>query len=179
MNQNQWFGVGRVAGKPQLKSYTKSDGTEGFRCFFRLAITRLMDRGAKREDQRTSFIPIVAWGEQAKRHAQYLDVGTEICVSGELVVDSHKQDDGSYKEFYNINARDIQYGQRSFKNASAEQIQTRISGLQGRMNDLLAGNASGAATPAATPAADAPTTTAPSTGNPFTPDGEAPAASAS
>ena len=51
MNQNIVMLVGRVANKPQLKPYKKSDGTEGYRCFFRLAVTRLMDRGAKREDQ--------------------------------------------------------------------------------------------------------------------------------
>lgn len=184
MNQNQCFFVGRVAGKPQLKAYKKSDGVDGYRCFFRLATTRLMDRGAKREEQRTNFIPIVSWGEQAKRHAQYLDVGTEVCVNGELIVDSQKNADGSYTEFWNVSARDIQYGQRSLKHSSPEQIQTRITGLQDRMITLLASLAStGAETALAADAtpdqADLPE--APPAGlatkgaNPFTPDGQAPA----
>lgn len=173
MNQNIWTGVGRVASKPQLKTYKKADGTEGYRCFFRLAITRLMDRGAKREDQRANFIPVVAWGEQAKRHAQYLDVGTEVSVTGELIVETNRKEDGSFgPDFFNVQARDIQYGQPSLKNAGLETLQRRKATLDTRMAEIkaaLAGHAdaAGSETPVSAPAAG---------GNPFTQDGQAPAA---
>ncbi len=179
MNQNMWMGVGRVANKPQLKPYKKADGTEGYRCFFRFAITRLQDRGVKRADNpRTCFIPVVSWGEQAKRHAQYLDIGTEICVTGELIVEPNRKEDGTFgPDFFNIQARDIQYGQPSLKNASLDVLTSRKAILDTRMAQLTAdlANTPGAADAAAT---DTPTATPAATGNPFTPDGEAPAAPA-
>jgi single-stranded DNA-binding protein len=172
MNQNVWMGVGRVANKPQLKPYKKADGTEGYRCFFRLAITRLMDRGAKRDEQRASFIPIVAWGDQAKRHAQYLDVGTEICVTGELIVDANKKEDGTYgADFFNVQARDIQYGQPSLKNAGLDVLEKRKATLETRMAEIQAALTAG--TPAA--GSETPVSTPATGGNPFTPDGQAPA----
>jgi len=173
MNQNVCMFVGRVATKPQLKSYKKADGTEGFRCFFRFAVTRLMDRGAERGKQRANFIPVVAWGEQAKRHAQYLDVGTEATIIGELIVDTNKNADGTYgPDLWNISARDVQYGQPSLKNASAEVLIRRKATLDTRLAEIQAGvNAVPAGAPAAAP------TAIPNTGgNPFTPDGSAPAA---
>ncbi len=182
MNQNMWMGVGRVASKPQLKPYKKADGSEGFRCFFRLAITRLQDRGVKRADSpRASFIPVVACGDQAKRHAQYLDVGTEICVTGELIVEANRKEDGSFgPDFVNIQARDIQYGQASLKNAGFDVLASRKATLEARMAEI---QASLAGTPGATPATDAPASATPATtpahtGNPFSKDGEAPAAPA-
>jgi len=178
MNQNAFFGVGRVASKPQLKPYKNAKGEDGYRCFFRLAITRLMDRGVERDKQRTNFIPVVAWGEQAKRHAQYLDVGTEVTVMGELTVDQIREADGSLKrrtdgsviEYINISARDVQYGQPSLKNATPEQLERRGNAIQTRLSEIqnLVAGASGAPseTPVSTPATG---------GNPFTPDGQAPA----
>lgn len=175
MNQNVIMLVGRVADKPQLKPYKKADGSEGYRCFFRCAVTRLMDRGAKRENQRTNWIPIVAWGEQAKRHAQYLDKGTEVTITGELIVETNRKEDGSFgPDFVNVQARDIQYGQSSLKNASVDTIQRRKASLEARLAEIHANmGAAPAAAPSETPAT--PPTTG---GNPFTKDGEAPAAPA-
>ena len=173
MNQNIVMLVGRVANKPQLKPYTKADKSEGYRCFFRVAVTRLMDRGVKREDQRANFIPCVAWGEQAKRHAQYLDVGTEVTITGELIVDANRKEDGSFgPDFVNVQIRDCQYGQPSLKNAGMEVLERRKATLETRMAEIQA-KLSGTDTPAETPA-ETPASTG---GNPFTPDGEAPAAS--
>lgn len=171
MNQNIIMLVGRIATKPQLKPYKKSDGTEGYRCFFRLAVTRLMDRGAKRGEQRANFIPCVAWGDQAKRHAQYLDIGTEATVVGELIVESNKKEDGTFgPDFVNVQVRDVQYGQPSLKNASAETIEKRRATLDARLREIAV-----AGTSVATPAASVPAGTTVVGRNPFTPDGSAPA----
>jgi len=168
MNQNIVMLVGRIANKPQLKTYTKKDKSEGYRCFFRLAVTRLMDRGVKREDQRCSFIPIVAWGEAAKRHAQYLDVGTEVTIAGELIVDANRNEDGTFAaDFFNVQARDIQYGQPSLKNATLETVQRRQKTLTDRIEEIQAGMATGSEVPAGAVAPGV---------NPFTKDGEAPVA---
>jgi single-stranded DNA-binding protein len=173
MNQNQVFLIGRAAGVPQLKTYTKGDGSEGFRCWFKLAVTRLMDRGAKRDEQRTSFINVVTWGEAAKRHAQYIGKGDAVNVMGELVIDSQKNDDGTYTEFVNVTARDIQYLGKSLKNDSPEGLAKRAAGIQARLTEITAGLAAGSATPAPSDA-PAPGHTATDGSNPFTPDGAAP-----
>lgn len=148
--------VGRLAGDPVLKSYKKGDGTEGFRCFMRVAVTRLMDRGQKdREKRRTNFVPVVAWGEAAKRHAQFLAKGTQVTVTGELIAESQRQQDGSYREFIHLQANDVQYGQRPLKSATPEQAQRQLDAAQRRIEEIAAGSASAA--PAST-SASAPAT---------------------
>ena len=155
MDQNIVTLVGRLAADPELKQYPKPDGTVGHRCFIRLAICRLMDRGEKdRTKQRTNFIPIVCWGDQATRHAQFLAKGTEVCVTGELVVDSKQLPDGTWQNFFNVQARDIQYGRPSMKNATAQQLNTQVAGIQARLTELAAAPALAAQPqPAAIPAA--------------------------
>ncbi len=135
-SQNTVHLIGNVAGVPDLKSYTKGDGTQGFRTWFRLAVCRNMDRGKPRDKQSTSFISVVSWGEAAKRHAQYIGKGDQISVYGELVCDSLKQQDGSYKEFTSVNAREIEYLRRSEKNQTPDQLQATATRLLGVMTAL-------------------------------------------
>ena len=45
MDYNHSMIVGRLAGKPILKGYKKGDGSEGWRCFLRVAVTRIGDLG--------------------------------------------------------------------------------------------------------------------------------------
>ena len=90
-----------------------------------MAITRIGDRGKPREQQRTNYIGIVAWGEAAKRHAQYLQKGTEVSVEGELIWESEKQADGSFRQFIAVQAHDIQYGRKSQKNTADAQTTTK------------------------------------------------------
>lgn len=150
MNSNTAIIVGRLAGDPILKSYAKKDGGEGHRCFFRVAVTRLSDRGEKDSaKRRTNFIPVVTWGEAAKRHAQFLAKGTEVTVIGEIIAESTKQEDGTYTDFFSVQANDVQYGQRSMKNAKPEDLQRQAAALAKRLEGLAAGMP---ATPAPAPA---------------------------
>lgn len=149
MNINTAMIVGRLAGDPILKSYQKKDGSEGHRCFFRVAVTRLSDRGEKdATKRRTNFIPIVTWGDAAKRHAQFLAKGTEVTVIGEVIAESQKNADGTYTDFFSVQANDIQYGQRSLKNAKPEDLQRQVSALSTRLANV-------AAAPAPAPAVQA------------------------
>lgn len=141
MDFNQAIIVGRLAGDPILKSYTKKDGTEGHRCFMSIAVVRRSDRGVKdRAERRTNFIPVVAWGEAAKRHATYLAKGTQVTISGEVIAESRKNADGSFTNFFSILANDVQYGARSRKGAApmadaAAALQERTDELVGRTGD--------------------------------------------
>lgn len=166
MNANISTIVGRLAGNPILKPYKKADGSDGFRAFFRVAVTRRSDLGKKGADRRTNFIPVVCWGGLAQRVGQYLAKGTMVTVIGENIFESQKQEDGSYKEFAHVQADSIQFGPKSMKNASPEDLQSQLTALQTRMEALAAGHG---AAPAETPAeVPAETPAAPAEGgNPF------------
>lgn len=161
MDSNTAIIVGRLSMDPKLKNYNKKDGSEGTRCFFRVAVTRLMDRGNKdRSARRTNFIPVVTWGEAAKRHALYLAKGTQVTIVGEILAESIKQADGTYREFFSVQANDVQYGVKSQKNATPADLKKQADALQARIDALAAGQPSGAEAPApAAPAAQP--------GNPF------------
>lgn len=182
MNGNHISIVGRLAGKPSLKGFNKKDGSEGFRSFMRVAVTRLGDLGAKRDDQRTNFVPVVAWGGLAQRIAQYLDKGTEVLVSGELIAESKVKTDAAgapividgktqYDEYIHVQATSCQFGRKSMKNQSPADIASQLASLQTRINEMTSGEGQPTETPASTPATPE---AAPVEGaNPFEGDGAA------
>ncbi len=142
MDYNHAMIVGRLAGAPILKMYKKGDGTEGSRCFMRVAVTRLGDLGRPRNERRTNFIPVVCWGELAKRVAQYLDKGTEVTCAGEFIAESQKIEGSNpveYREFINLQANIVQFGRRSNKNASPDQLIAEAKALQERIDAAAAG----------------------------------------
>jgi len=152
MDMNTISLVGRLAAKPSLKLYIKKDGTEGARTFFRLAVTRLSDRGEKdRSKRRANFIPVVCWGGLAKRVAQYLDKGVEVSVIGELIAES-KVIEGSnpvvYNEYTNVQATDVQFGRRPNKATSdTAGIAAEIAELKSRLDSDHAPAAATASNP--------------------------------
>jgi hypothetical protein len=163
MNGNHSNIVGRLAGNPILKGFKKADGTDGYRSFMRVAVTRLGDLGAKREDQRTNFIPVVAWGKLAQRIAQYLAKGTEVLVSGELICESKVKMDAAgapividgktqYDEFFHVQATSVQFGRKSLKNQTPADIAAQMAALQASVDAMSSGDGAPASTPASTPA---------------------------
>lgn len=166
MNGNHITICGRLAGKPSLKGFKKSDGADGFRSFMRVAVTRLGDLGAKRDDQRTNYVPVVAWGGLAQRIAQYLDKGTEVLVSGELIAESKPKLDAAgapividgktqYDEFIHVQATSCQFGRKSMKNQSPADVSAQLEALQARVASMAAGEGQPTETPASTPATPA------------------------
>lgn len=171
MNANNITIVGRLGMKPSVKGYTRSDGTSGTRCFFRVMATRLSDLGKPQEQRRVNALPVVTWGKLAERCAQYLDKGTEVVVIGELIQDSRKLDDGSYQEFIQIQANSVQFGRRSMKQASPENLQSQLNAIQASLAAQASGHGSEAA--AGAPASE-PTPAQPAeSGNPFETPSEA------
>lgn len=151
MNANIITVVGRLAAKPQLKGYKKADGTDGFRGFMRVAVTRLGDLGKPRDQQRTNFIPVVLWGALAQRSAQHLDTGTEVTVTGEMIAESQKLEDGKYRDYIHIQANSVQFGRRSAKNSTpAGDVTSQLAAMQARLDAITAG-AGTSATPQANP----------------------------
>ncbi|MBD3261607.1 MAG: single-stranded DNA-binding protein [Candidatus Altiarchaeales archaeon] len=150
MNANIHTIVGRLGMKPSVKSYKRADGSEGTRCFFRVMVTRLSDLGKPQDQRRVSALPVVTWGNLAKRCAQYLDKGTEVTVVGEVIQERRQLEDGSYQEFIQIQANSVQFGRRSLKNASPETLKSQIDAIQASLEAQASGHGSEAA--AGTPA---------------------------
>jgi len=144
----------------------------------RLAITRKMDRGKKigDVDRRTNFVPLVAWGKRAELCAQYLQKGTMVAITGEIICESQLitdtgKTDGTavldangrkqYRDFFYVQIEDVQFGPRSLKNASPEQRQSELARVQQAIAAAAsgAGTSEGHSTPAPSPAA--------STDNPY------------
>lgn len=163
MNANNCTIVGRLAREPELKGYKKADQTDGFRCFLSVATTRLGDLGRPQSERRVNFIPVVCWGALAKRVAQHLNKGTEVTIVGELICESKKQGE-EYKNYIHIQANSVQFGRRSMKNASAEDIQAQMAAMQERVESLASG---ASATPPATGDMPTPDGTPDSAQNPF------------
>lgn len=163
MNGNIVNIVGRLAGKPVLKGFNKKDGSAGFRSFMRVAVTRLGDLGSKRDEQRTNFVPVVAWGKLAERIAQYLDKGTEVLVSGELIAESKVKTDANgnpimidgktqYDEYIHVQATSCQFGRKSLKNQSPADMSAQLEALQTRIDSITSGEGQPTDAPASTPA---------------------------
>jgi single-stranded DNA-binding protein len=155
MNMNECNIVGRLSRDPILKSYTKADGTAGHRCFMTVAVTRIADLGKARAEQRTNFIPVVVWGDQAKRCAQFLAKGTEVGVSGEFIAESTPKLDAAgnqlvidgvkqYNDYRQLQANRVQFGQASPKNAAAGTTNAAtaatLQAMQEQIDRLAAGH---------------------------------------
>jgi single-stranded DNA-binding protein len=180
MNVNNCTIVGRLAGNPSMKSFKKGNGEDGYRLFMRIAVTRLGDLGAKREEQRTNFVPVVVWGKLAQTCATYLAKGTEVTCLGEFIAESkpkldaagaHIAIDGKnqYDEYLHLQANSVQFGRKSNKNATPADMQAQLAAIQTRIDGMASEGTAPAAGSASTPA---PATPAPAEGtNPF--EGEA------
>lgn len=134
--------VGRLATQPSLSTHTrKSDASEGYRCYFRVAVTRLSDLGRARDARRTNYIPCVAWGAPAQHIAEHLNKGDEVSITGEIIAESETIDIESktYRDDFHIQIARIQFGRRSQKNATRKELVTEAKALQNRMNAMAAG----------------------------------------
>lgn len=135
MQANHSVTLGRLVAKPILKGYTRGDGSEGHRAWFKVAVTRLSDLRKPQEKRRTNLIPVECWGELAKRCAEFLDTGSEVYVEGELIFESRRREDGTGSDEYNhLMASKVQFGRKSPKNASPEGRPTPANALQEALN---------------------------------------------
>jgi single-stranded DNA-binding protein len=166
MNANFALLVGRLAAKPILSNHATKNGTTA-RVFFTVAVTRLGDLGKPQEEQRTNWVPVVAWGSLAERCAQYLDRGTEVTVVGENIFESvaKRDDEGNhieidgvrqYRKFSHVQGNSVQFGEASKKEQSrkeASDFGDQLSNLQLQI-DVLADKKGEGETITATPPTD-------------------------
>lgn len=77
--------MGRLAGEPEISTYTNAQGEQSFRATFTLAI----DRSNGKE---TDFLRCVAFGKSAEFVKEYLHKGMKMSVEGRLQSDTYEKD---------------------------------------------------------------------------------------
>ena len=168
INQNSSTITGRLAGPVVLKPRTKKDGSQGYRGWFRVAVTRLSDLGKPFAEARANFIEVVVWDKLAELCAQFLKKGTEVGVTGEHICQSRPRTnmagetvmlDGRplYQQFSYIQPRsvtDVQFGRNSTKNASPQDLMAQMRALQVRVEAISAGHGAPSALAPSAPIAD-------------------------
>lgn len=103
--------IGNLTEKPSL-NYTQS-GTA--RSNFTIAVNEY--RG---DEQETTFVPIVCWGNTAENAAEYLNKGNPVALSGRLRISNYEDDEGNNRKYTQVVANQVQF----LSNGNGEQANT-------------------------------------------------------
>jgi single-strand DNA-binding protein len=79
--------IGRLTSDPELINTANGNHI----CKFRVATNKRIGK----DEERTSFIPVVVFGRQAEICAEYLSKGREVFVTGEFETDEYTDKDGN------------------------------------------------------------------------------------
>jgi len=97
--------IGNLTADPELK-YTPS-GTARTR--FSIAVNRQFKDASGQLQEEATFVPIVAWGQQAENCANYLSKGRSVAVEGRLRIDSFQNAEGEKKKVVEVVAQSVQF----------------------------------------------------------------------
>lgn len=89
---NRVIVVGNLGADPELHQ-----GGTTSRCNFRVAVSERWTGKDGQKQERTEWVPVVAWGKKAELCAQYLRKGSKACVEGKL--QTRSWDDGGQKRY--------------------------------------------------------------------------------
>lgn len=98
---NHFIGIGRLTRNPDVRQTQTGKSVTNFT----IAINRKTD-GA-------DFIPVVAWNRLADICGQYLQKGSQVCVSGAIQLRTYQADDGSNRSAFEIVANEVEFLTRS------------------------------------------------------------------
>ncbi len=88
---------------------------------FSIAVNQRFKDKAGQSQEKTDFIPIVAWGKQAELIKQYLGKGSSVYVEGRLQQDSWEdKNDGTKKSKLKVVAQHVQFLDRAKNQDVAE-----------------------------------------------------------
>lgn len=88
---------------------------------FTIAVNQRFKDKAGQSQEKTDFIPIVAWGKQAELIKQYLGKGSSVYVEGRLQQDSWEdKTDGTKKSKLKVVAQHVQFLDRAKNSEAAE-----------------------------------------------------------
>lgn len=93
---------------------------------FSIAVNQRFKDKAGQSQEKTDFIPIVAWGKQAELIKQYLGKGSSVYVEGRLQQDSWEdKTDGTKKSKLKVVAQHVQFLDRAKNQGVAESDGTK------------------------------------------------------
>ncbi len=128
MDQNKWFGIGRLVRVPE---YFPPGRTGGEHCTFTLAINRVVP---SQEGPEADYIPCSLWGEQARSFCQQRGKGDEVQVSGRVRTSLVPQANGSKQHYWEVRADTVQLGRRCLKNLQPQPAQDSATRAVGRLS---------------------------------------------
>lgn len=99
---NHFIGIGRLTRNPDVRQTQTGKSVTNFT----IAINRRGTDGA-------DFIPVVAWNRLADICGQYLQKGSQVCVSGAIQLRSYQADDGSNRSVFEIVANEVEFLNRA------------------------------------------------------------------
>lgn len=107
--------IGRLTRDPELR--TTSSGISN--CRFSLAVA---DRPGPDGESRTNFINIVTWRGQADNVAKYCKKGSQVGITGRLVIGSYQAQDGSTRYTTDVVADNVK-----FLNSKSDSVENQNS----------------------------------------------------
>lgn len=114
---NSVFLLGNIAGEINLTE--TPSGTP--KATFRLAVSNRPDANGKPRDP--DYIWIKTWNGTATAVAKYLGKGSEILVqNGQIKTRSVKREDGTWDNYFEVNAPSIKFLRRPNGNGSSEEV---------------------------------------------------------
>jgi single-strand DNA-binding protein len=103
---------GRLTGDPEVG--TTSKGTTYTK--FRVAVNRKISR----DDEKTSFIPVIVFGKDAVNCAEYLSKGRTVMVSGEFETDNYEDREGNKRTGFSVVSRNVIFGSGGRSNEDSD-----------------------------------------------------------
>lgn len=93
---------GRLTEDPEMKQ----TGSGTTMCKFRVAVNRKISK----DNEKTSFIPVVVFGKDAVNCGEYLSKGRTVMVSGEFESDNYEDKEGNKRTGFSVVARKVIFG---------------------------------------------------------------------
>ena len=99
----QWCGWGNLTKDPELR-YFESDTCV---CNTGLAINKVWTDSKGQKQESVEFLDLSIWGKMGENVAESLSKGDRVMVVGQIKIRRVEQDDGSKRQFAEINVKEI------------------------------------------------------------------------
>jgi len=100
---NQWVGWGNLTRDPELR-YFENDTSV---CNTGLAINKTWTDNKGQKQESVEFLDLSVWGKMGENVAESLNKGDRVIVIGTVKIRRVEQDDGSKRQFAEINVKEI------------------------------------------------------------------------
>lgn len=85
---NKWIGIGNLGADPELKYLANNRAL----CNLRIACTDVFKDKSGQRQERTEWVRVTVWGDQAENCSKYLSKGRSVYIEGRLQTRSYDKD---------------------------------------------------------------------------------------